>query len=158
MRRSWGLRTRVLVAAAVTAAVALVTFGILLEGLLDQRSAATQARATSEAILAASDLQGLIQDIERGEAVSARLTAAQRRLARTETDPVQSRQVRAINTALTAYAARPDDVSYDAVRRQLSRYLAAEQAELLERRARSATLRDRSLYTAAAGLVVLLVL
>src|SRR5262249_15808244 len=84
--------------------------------------------------------------------------AAQRRLAEAETDPVQAREVAAINAALTAYASRPDDAAYDAVRARLSRYLAAEQAELLERRARSTTLRNRSIVTASAGLVVLLVL
>src|SRR4051794_41920429 len=59
MRRSWGLRTRVLVAAAVTAAVALATFGILLKALDDQRDAAARARGTTEAIAAAGQLQRL---------------------------------------------------------------------------------------------------
>jgi PAS domain S-box-containing protein len=161
MRRSWGLRTRVLVAAAVTAAVALLTFGILLKGLQDQRSAAAQGRGTSEALVAAGQLQRLLPDLGAGATAAANrarqeLPGVQRRLRAAEQDPEQVPLVARINAGLSAYAAGRG--SFDTLRGQIDRYVAAEQTELLARRARSTTLRNRSIATATAGLVVLLAL
>jgi CHASE3 domain sensor protein len=102
MRRQWGLRARVLVAAAITAAVALVTFAILLKALQDQRDAAAQGRATTEAIATAGELERIALDMESGvrgfvltddrtllasyDRGRARLPAAGARLAQTERD------------------------------------------------------------------------
>ena len=66
-------------------------------------------------------------------------------------------QVARINAGLSAYAAGPEKLRRRSVR-ALDRYVAAEQTEQLARRARSTTLRNRSIATATAGLIVLLAL
>ncbi len=53
-----------LAAAAVVALVALLTFGVLLRALLDQRDATVRARATTDAIVLAAGLQRLVLEME----------------------------------------------------------------------------------------------
>ena len=103
------------------------------------------------------------------------LPAAGARLAAAVPDPPESLLVGRLRRDLGAYAdyladvvAHPDRSSvsaalagaarFDAVRSELDRFTAAEQAELLQRRARSNTLRNRSIAVAAVGLVVLVAL
>lgn len=66
MGRPWGLRLRVLAAAGVVAVVSAVTFGLLLNALLDQQRAAGPARDVTEARNAIGAVQRLSQDLERG--------------------------------------------------------------------------------------------
>ena len=66
MRRSWGLRLRVLAAAGAIALVSTITFAILLNALLDQQRAAGPGRATSDARYAIGGVQRLALDLETG--------------------------------------------------------------------------------------------
>src|ERR1700755_3610304 len=114
------LRARVLTAAAVLAAVALATFGILLAGLQAQRDAATRGRGVSRALAAARTVQRLTLDMDsgvRGYALTgqdrllapygrarAQLPAAGARLARAARD--DAALVARLRGGLSALAAR----------------------------------------------------
>src|SRR4051812_23602049 len=115
-----GLRARVLTAAAITTAVALVTFAILLRALDDQRSAAAQARATTEAIAVSGELERLALDMESGvrgfvltqdrtllvsyDSARTQLPAAGARLARAERAPPEAALVARLRRDLGAYS------------------------------------------------------
>src|SRR3954471_19365842 len=66
MQGRWGLRARVLAAAAAIAAVAVVTFGLLLAAIADERDAADLSRASAETLADAGALERLAVDLETG--------------------------------------------------------------------------------------------
>src|SRR3954447_15849943 len=66
VRRPWGLRIRVLAAAGAIALVSTITFGLLLNALLDQQRLAGPVRATSDARYTIAGVQKLTLDLETG--------------------------------------------------------------------------------------------
>src|SRR4051795_13243439 len=96
-------------AAALTAVVSLVTFGVLLNGLQDQRDAASRGRATTDALNSARELRRLTLTMEsdaRGflltgndtfrnafERARVSIEPIAAKLARTESDPAQRRDI-----------------------------------------------------------------
>jgi CHASE3 domain sensor protein len=96
-------------AAALIAVVSLLTFGVLLNGLQDQRDAATRGRATTDALNSARELRRLTLTMEsdaRGflltgndtfrqafERATRAIGPPRAKLARTESDPAQRRDI-----------------------------------------------------------------
>src|SRR3954453_18983192 len=66
MGARWGLRARVLAAAAAIAAAAVITFGLLLAAIADERDAADLSRASAETLADAGALERLAGDLETG--------------------------------------------------------------------------------------------
>src|SRR4051812_50147224 len=62
----WGLRARVLAAAAAIAVVAVATFGLLLAAIADERDAADRSRASAETLADSGVLERLALDLETG--------------------------------------------------------------------------------------------
>ncbi|HEY7075341.1 MAG TPA: CHASE3 domain-containing protein, partial [Solirubrobacteraceae bacterium] len=62
----WGLRARVLAAAAAIAIVAIVTFALLLAAIEDERDAADRSRVSAETLADAAALERLALDLETG--------------------------------------------------------------------------------------------
>ena len=135
-----------LAAAALIAAVSLITFGILLKGLQDQRTAAAKGRVTTDAVSQAGEIGRLLLARD-----TAQLQTAGRRLLALDLDPAQMRSAHAVNRDIAA-------ANYDAIGGELERFTVAERAQQLQLRAQSNDLRDRAIVTAAVGLVILLVL
>ncbi len=172
-------------AAALIAVVSLLTFGVLLNGLQDQRDAALRGRATTDALNSARELRRLTLTMEsdaRGFLLTGNDTfrkAFERardaigptaaKLARTESDPAQKRDIadvtRLLNdygsyldTAIASESVAQDTRRFDAIDAALARYTAAEAREQLAFRAESNRLRNRAITIAIVGLVLLLVL
>ncbi len=186
MRRPWGLRIRVLAAAALIAVVSLFVFAVLLRGLQDQRDTAARGRATTDALNTARELQRLTLAMESGArgyllTRSGELRSAYEqardaippegaKLARLERDPAQQRTVARIRAMLAGYAgsldraiagtdtAAQDTSRFDAIDAALGRYTAAKAARQLAARAVSNHQRNRAIAIAAGGLALLLVL
>jgi serine phosphatase RsbU (regulator of sigma subunit)/CHASE3 domain sensor protein len=179
------LRIRVLAAAGLIAVVSLLTFGVLLNGLHDQRDVATRARATTDGLNSARELRRLTLTMEsdaRGFLLTGNDTfrtafgrardeiePTTAKLARTESDPAQRRDIAEITRLLDGYASYLDtaiasgsvaqDTSrFDAIDAALARYTAAEAREQLAFRAESNRLRNRAITIAVVGLALLLVL
>src|SRR3954463_1756255 len=145
-------------AAGLIAVVSVVTFGVLLNGLQDQRDAAARGRATTDALNSARELRRLTLTMEsdaRGflltgndafrhafararDAVGP--TAA--KLARTESDPAQRHDIGDVTRLLNDYATYLDTAiangsvardtrRFDAIDAVLARYTAAEAREQL---------------------------
>jgi CHASE3 domain sensor protein len=179
------LRIRVLAAAALIAVVSLLTFGVLLNGLQDQRDAAARARATTDALSNARELRRLTLTMEsdaRGFLLTGNDTfrtafgrarnaigPVAAKLARTESDRAQRSDIQEVTRLLDDYASYLDtaiargsvaqDTSrFDAIDSALERYTAAEAAEQLALRAESTRLRNRAITIAVAGLALLLAL
>jgi serine phosphatase RsbU (regulator of sigma subunit)/CHASE3 domain sensor protein/putative methionine-R-sulfoxide reductase with GAF domain len=179
------LRIRVLAAAALIAAVSLLTFGVLLNGLQDQRDAAARGRATTDALNSARELRRLTLTMEsdaRGFLLTGNDTfrkAFERardaigpiaaKLARTESDPGQRRDIADVTRLLNDYASYLDTAiasgsvaqdtrRFDAIDAALAGYTADEAREQLAVRAESNRLRNRAITIAVVGLVLLLVL
>jgi serine phosphatase RsbU (regulator of sigma subunit)/PAS domain-containing protein len=149
----------VLAAAAVTAVVSLITFGVLLDGLQSQGSSVLKARAANDSVTQAGVLERIALDLARGDAgVRAGLPAAQRKLLDLQRDDRDRARAEAVNRELTAYAAAPDEQGLAAVRANLHAFEAAKRAEQMRLRAEGTRLRNRATRIAAGGLVVLLVL
>jgi len=182
VRRPWGSRIRVLVAAALIAVVSVATFAVLLRGLQDQRSTAARGRATTDALNSARRLQRLALETQsdaRGYLLthSPALKAAYQRardaippaaagLARLETDPRRRAEIMRIRAQLVGYARGLDATlagggagpSFAAVDAALNAYTEGEAREQLRARANSNRLRDRAIATATGGLALLLAL
>jgi serine phosphatase RsbU (regulator of sigma subunit)/CHASE3 domain sensor protein len=179
------LRIRVLAAAALIAVVSLLTFGVLLNGLQDQRDAAARGRATTDALNSARELRRLTLTMEsdaRGFLLTGNdtfRTAFERardaigptaaKLARTESDRAQQRDIASVTRLLDGYAryldtavangsVAQDTTRFDAIDSALGRYTAAEAREQLAVRAESNRLRNRAITIAIVGLVLLLLL
>ncbi len=135
---------RVLVAAGALAIVSILTFGVMLNALLDQRRVAIVARETTDALNAAARLQRLVLEQARPE-----LPGALARLAAIPNDREQRARIARLGTELAAQR-------FDAALGVLDAIERAERAEQAERRAESLRLRNRSIATAAVGLAVLL--
>jgi serine phosphatase RsbU (regulator of sigma subunit)/CHASE3 domain sensor protein len=174
-----------LAAAALIAVVSLLTFGVLLNGLQDQRNAATRGRATTDALNSARELRRLTLTMEsdaRGFLLTGNdtfRTAFGRardaigptagKLARTESDPAQRRDIANVTRLLNDYASfldtaiasgsvAQDTRRFDAIDAALAGYTADEAREQLAVRAESNRLRNRAITIAVVGLVLLLVL
>jgi PAS domain S-box-containing protein len=176
----------VLAAAALIAVVSVLTFGVLLKGLQDQRDTAARARGTTDALNTARELQRLALTME-SDARGYQLTrsddfriAFQRardaippaaaKLARTESDPAQRAEIARVQGLLESYARYldgaiagadggvQDTTRFNAIDSALSRYTAEEAREQLRARADSNRLRNRAVAIAAGGLVLLLAL
>jgi serine phosphatase RsbU (regulator of sigma subunit)/CHASE3 domain sensor protein len=172
-------------AAASIAVVSLLTFGVLLNGLQNQRDAATRGRATTDALNSARELRRLTLTMEsdaRGFLLTGNDTFRKAfddarnaigptaaKLARTESDPAQKRDVATITRLLNAYGSYLDTAiasgsvaqdtrRFDAIDAALARYTAAEAREQLAVRAESSRLRNRAVTIAIVGLILLLVL
>ena len=190
MRRPWGLRIRVLAAAGTIALVSAITFGLLLNALLDQQRAAGPARNVTEARNAINAIQRLSQDLETGargflltqdRSFLDPYTAARRELPRqlaalaaVPNDADQRARTAELRRELAAYTSYLEDVigradasavtaqegrrQFDAIRATVTELDASERRELLQRRAQSADLRERSIVVAGLGLAVLLLL
>ncbi len=186
MRRPWGLRFRVLVAAGAIALVSAVTFGILLAALLDQQRVAAPARATSDARYAISRVQRLALGLETGvrgylltddrsylapyEEARRELPGQLDALSRIPNDQAQRARIARLREQIDAYTdylapviATGDTTSaaegkrrFDAIRTVLTALDDAERAELTELRAQTQNLRQRAIVTAGVGLAVLL--
>jgi GAF domain-containing protein len=179
------LRIRVLAAAALIAVVSLLTFGVLLNGLQDQRDTAARGRATTDALNSARELRRETLTMEsdaRGflltgndtfrtafERARDQIGPTSAKLARTESDPAQRRDIANITRLLGDYAhyldsaiangsVAQDTRRFDAIDTALAGYTAAEAREQLAVRAKSNRLRNRAITVAIAGLVILLVL
>jgi serine phosphatase RsbU (regulator of sigma subunit)/CHASE3 domain sensor protein len=179
------LRIRVLAAAALIAVVSLLTFGVLLNGLQDQRDAAARARATTDALNSArelrrqtltmeSDARGFLltgNDTFRAAFERARdaIGPIAAKLARTESDSAQRRDIQVVARLLDDYASyletaiargsvAQDTSRFDAIDTALDRYTGAEANEQLALRAESTHLRNRAITIAVVGLALLLVL
>jgi len=175
----------VLAAAALIAVVSLLTFGVLLNGLQDQRDAAARGRATTDALNSARELRRLTLTMEsdaRGFLLTGNdtfRTAFERardaigptaaKLARTESDRAQQRDIASVTRLLDGYAryldtavangsVAQDTTRFDAIDSALGRYTAAEAREQLAVRAESNRLRNRAITIAIVGLVLLLLL
>ena len=118
VRRPWGLRIRVLAAAGAIALVSAITFGLLLNALLDQQRAAGPARDVTEARNAINAIQRLSQDLETG-ARGFLLTQD-----RSFLDPYTAAR-RELPRQLAALAAVPNDADQRARTAELRRELAA---------------------------------
>jgi PAS domain S-box-containing protein len=121
MQGRWGLRARVLAAAAAIAVVAIVTFGLLLAAIEDERDAADLSRASAETLADAGALERLAVDLETGVrgyiltgereflqpylTARAQLPVAGARLAAQPLTPVQARRVAELRAGLYSYAA-----------------------------------------------------
>ena len=174
-----------LAAAALIAVVSLLTFGVLLNGLQDQRDAAARGRATTDALNSARELRRLTLTMEsdaRGFLLTGNdtfRTAFERardaigptaaKLARTESDRAQQRDIASVTRLLDGYAryldtavangsVAQDTTRFDAIDSALGRYTAAEAREQLAVRAESNRLRNRAITIAIVGLVLLLLL
>ena len=190
VRRPWGLRIRVLAAAGTIALVSAITFGLLLNALLDQQRAAGPARNVTEARNAINAIQRLSQDLETGargflltedRSFLDPYTAARRELPRqlaalaaVPNDAGQRARTAELRRELAAYTSYLEDVigradasavtaqegrrQFDAIRVTVTELDASERRELLQRRAQSADLRERSIVVAGIGLAVLLLL
>jgi PAS domain-containing protein len=134
---------RVLVAAGALAVVSILTFGVMLNALLDQRRVAAVARETTDALNAATRVQR--QLLER----SPQLERALDRLGAVPNDPGQRERIARLRTEIDAQR-------FDAALVVLDEIEQAERAEQAERRAESLRLRNRSIATATVGLGVLL--
>jgi len=172
-------------AAALIAVVSLLTFGVLLNGLQDQRDAAARGRATTDALNSARELRRLMLTMEsdaRGFLLTGNdtfRTAFERardaippvaaKLARAESDPAQRRDIGNVSRLLDDYASYLDTAiargsvaqdtrRFDAIDSALERYTAAEASEQLALRAESNHLRNRAITIAVVGLVLLLAL
>jgi serine phosphatase RsbU (regulator of sigma subunit)/CHASE3 domain sensor protein len=172
-------------AAALIAVVSLLTFGVLLNGLQDQRDAASRGRATTDALNSARELRRLTLTMEsdaRGflltgndtfrkafEGARDAIGPTTAKLARTESDPAQKRDISDItrllndygsylDTAIASGSVGQDTRRFDAIDAALARYTAAEASEQLAVRAESNRLRNRAITIAIVGLVLLLVL
>jgi len=179
------LRIRVLAAAALIAVVSVVTFGVLLNGLQDQRDAAARGRATTDALNSARELRRLTLTMEsdaRGFLLTGNDTfrhaftrardavgPTAAKLARTESDPAQRHDIGDVTRLLNDYATYLDTAiangsvaqdtrRFDAIDAVLARYTAAEAREQLAFRSESNRLRNRAITIAIAGLVLLLAL
>jgi len=179
------LRIRVLTAAALIAVVSLLTFGVLLNGLQDQRDAAARGRATTDALNSARELRRLTLTMEsdaRGflltgndafrqafERARDAIGPTAAKLARTESDPAQRRDITNVTRLLNDYASYLDTAiangsvaqdtrRFDAIDTALGRYTAAEAREQLAFRAESNHLRNRAITIAIGGLALLLIL
>ena len=152
VRRPWGLRLRVLAAAAAIGVVSAITFGILLQALLDQQRVAGPGRATSDARYAIAAVQRLALESELGYAESERkLPQALDQLAAIPNDATQKVRIDRLRGQVAAGRYKP-------ARETLAALDASERAELMEIRARTQRLRDRAIATASAGFIVLLAL
>ena len=118
MRGPWGLRIRVLAAAGTIALVSAITFGLLLNALLDQQRAAGPARNVTEARNAINAIQRLSQDLETG-ARGFLLTQD-----RSFLDPYTAAR-RELPRQLAALGAVPNDADQRARTAELRRELAA---------------------------------
>ena len=174
-----------LASAALIAIVSLLTFGVLLKGLQDQRDAAARGRGTTDALNGARELRLLtltMQSGARGYLLTrseASRTGFERsrdaippvaaKLARTESDTAQRREIVAIAALLRGYSNDLDsaiasgslgrDTSrFAAIDAGLRHYTAAEAREQLAVRAESNHLRNRAIAVATGGLAVLLAL
>jgi len=179
------LRIRVLAAAGLIAVVSVLTFGVLLNGLQDQRDAAARGRATTDALNSARELRRLTLTMEsdaRGFLLTGNdtfRTAFERardsigptaaKLARTESDPAQQRDIANVTRLLNGYAryldtavangsVAQDTTRFDAIDSALAHYTATEAREQLAVRAESNRLRNRAITVAIVGLVLLLLL
>jgi serine phosphatase RsbU (regulator of sigma subunit)/PAS domain-containing protein len=142
----------VLAAAGAIAVVSAITFGILLEALLDQQRVAGPARATSDARYAIATVQRLALETQLGDAdARAQLPGAVDRLAAVPNDEPQRRRI----GLLTAAAAGQ---RWNAVRTLLAQLDASERAKLTQIRAQSQDARDRAIATASVGFAVLLII
>ncbi|RKQ93681.1 serine phosphatase RsbU (regulator of sigma subunit) [Solirubrobacter pauli] len=119
MRRSWGLRFRVLAAAGTIAVVAAITFAVLLAALVDQQRAAGPARNTTDALVGTQRVYRLSLDLQsaaRGyliapdqitlrpfEAAQRTLPPAVDALARVPNTPVQRARIDRLQRDLAAY-------------------------------------------------------
>src|SRR3954453_22270283 len=111
-------------AAGLIAVVSLLTFGVLLNGLQDQRDAASRGRATTDALNSARELRRLTLTMEsdaRGflltgndtfrkafEGARDAIDPTTAKLARTESDPAQRRDIAEITRLLNAYGSYLD--------------------------------------------------
>src|SRR3954462_4277733 len=111
-------------AAGLIAVVSLLTFGVLLNGLQDQRDAAVRGRATTDALNSARELRPLALTMEsdaRGflltgndtfraafERARGGIAPAAAKLARTESDPAQRRDIADVTRLAGAYASYLD--------------------------------------------------
>jgi serine phosphatase RsbU (regulator of sigma subunit)/CHASE3 domain sensor protein len=172
-------------AAALIAVVSLLTFGVLLNGLQNQRDAATRGRATTDSLNSARELRRLTLTMEsdaRGflltgndtfrkafEGARSAVGPTTEKLARTESAPAQERDIanitrllndygRYLDTAIASGSVAQDTRRFDAIDAALARYATAKAREQLAVRAESNRLRDRAITIAIVGLVLLLVL
>src|SRR3954447_22768858 len=106
-------------AAGLIAVVSLLTFGVLLNGLQDQRDAASRGRATTDALNSARELRRLTLTMEsdaRGflltgndafrkafERARDAIAPPAAKLARTESDPAQEREIAHVTGLLNSY-------------------------------------------------------
>ncbi len=148
-----------LAAAALTAVVSLITFGVLLDGLQSQSASAVKARAANDSVTQAGVLERIALDVARGdEQARAKLPAAQRKLRELQQDDRSRARADALNRELTAYAAAPSAPALTAFRADLARFETAKRAEQLHLRGEATRLRNRATRIAIGGLVLLLVL
>src|SRR3954467_8836081 len=164
-------------AAGLIAVVSLLTFGVLLNGLQDQRHAASRGRATTDALNSARELRRLTLTMEsdaRGflltgnDAFRHAFTRARdavgptaAKLARTESDPAQRHDIGDVTRLLNDYATYLDTAIANGSAAQdhgrlaplhavLPRYTAAEAREQLAFRTESNRLRNRAVTIAIA--------
>jgi serine phosphatase RsbU (regulator of sigma subunit)/PAS domain-containing protein len=149
----------VLAAAAVTALVSLITFGVLLAGLNQQNATTLRARAANDSVTQAGVLERIALDIERGDrAARDELAPAGRRLLGLMRTPDQRARAEAVLRELSDFAQAPGAAPLAQVRADIGRFAAAQRAEQMRLRAETTRQRTRATRIAAGGLVLLLAL
>jgi serine phosphatase RsbU (regulator of sigma subunit)/PAS domain-containing protein len=161
----------VLAAAGVIAAVSVVTFGVLLNGLSSQGSSAIKARAANDAVTQAGVLDRLALQLDNAalakddhgyEHAAQAIPAEGRKLVAFEPEDPDRARVTKLVADLQALAGvlrdAPGDPRLDAFRADLLRFARSERGEQMELRRRGSDLRNRAETIAAVGLVVLLIL
>lgn len=154
MRRPWGLRLRVLAAAGLIAAIALLTFGVLLDGIESQGEVARMGRAATDSVAETVVLERAALDIARGGDPD--IERSERRLLALQDTPEDRRAVQALNRKLDAYAAAPSEPALAAYRAELDAFRAHKRAEQHQWRAEGAHQRRRARWIAGGGLALLL--
>jgi len=150
---------RVLAAAGLIAAVALLTFSFLIGGLQSQSRSATKARAANDAVTQAGVVERLALELSSGdERARAELPAAGEKLLALQKTDADRARVRELNREAAALGGPDAERRLTTFRTHLASFAASERAEQLHLRAESTRLREHTTLIALSGLAILLVL